>query len=240
MLSPAKIIFPPPKSTRYRRHPPPPLLREGGEINSVIQSDESGFALEVTGAFGLLRRHARVRWSSLLLSSAKLLVPFNNHPVPIHRRSLHANGDACRDLCSRKVPLHLSFISSVHINYNVFYAIFLSGEINSVVQLDGLGGGVTQFQSVEEGDSATSSTHILPLTLPALEEIDRLDSNLQIFRIGTDSQRPKPECYREQPQRPKPKHNRRHPPRPLLQKVVCAGSYGRVRVAEETYKSALE
>ncbi|KAG5555630.1 hypothetical protein RHGRI_006321 [Rhododendron griersonianum] len=110
------------------------------------------------------------------------------------------------------------------------------GGINSVVQLDESGGGVTQFQSVEEGDSATSSTHILPqasgsesaLTLPALEEIDHLtypkkkkiyhlDANLQIFRIGTYPQRPKPECYRGQPQRPKPKHNRGHPPRPLLQ-----------------------
>ncbi|KAG5555634.1 hypothetical protein RHGRI_006325 [Rhododendron griersonianum] len=34
------------------------------------------FALEVTGAFGLLGRHARARWSSLLHPSAKL-VPFN-------------------------------------------------------------------------------------------------------------------------------------------------------------------
>ncbi|KAG5555629.1 hypothetical protein RHGRI_006320 [Rhododendron griersonianum] len=35
------------------------------------------FALEITGAFGLLGRRARARWSSLLHPSAKLLVPFN-------------------------------------------------------------------------------------------------------------------------------------------------------------------
>ncbi|KAG5555992.1 hypothetical protein RHGRI_006580 [Rhododendron griersonianum] len=81
-----------------------------------------------------------------------------------------------------------------------------------------------EFHLVEEGDSSTSSAHILPeasgsesgLTLPALEEID-LDANLQVFRIGTYPQQPKPECYGRQPQRTNPKHNRRHPPRPLLQ-----------------------
>ncbi|KAE9445089.1 hypothetical protein C3L33_23012, partial [Rhododendron williamsianum] len=53
------------------------------------------------------------------------------------------------------------------------------------------------FHLVEEGDSSTSSAHILPeasgsesgLTLPALEEID-LDANLRVFRIGTYPQQP--------------------------------------------------
>ncbi|KAG5556964.1 hypothetical protein RHGRI_007268 [Rhododendron griersonianum] len=48
---------------------------EGNETSTEEVSME--FALEVMGAFGLLGRHARVRWSSLLHLSAKLLVPFN-------------------------------------------------------------------------------------------------------------------------------------------------------------------